>query len=67
MSRPPSDAAKHYIFKFLNMKTALKLKITMFQIYLELNINPIKPSTALINLERLPLKQIFLKNIFGIC
>jgi hypothetical protein len=34
------------------MKTALKLKITMFWIYLELNINPIKPSTGLPNLMR---------------
>jgi hypothetical protein len=35
------------------MKTASKLKITMFQIYLELNINSIKPLTALPNLVRL--------------
>jgi hypothetical protein len=33
------------------MEMALKLKITMFRIYLELNINPIKPSTALPHLK----------------
>jgi hypothetical protein len=40
-SSPPRDmtykyaAAQQYIFKILNMKTPLKLKITMFRIYLE--------------------------------
>jgi hypothetical protein len=61
MSHPPSDAARkcdaaqYYILKILNMQMALTFKITMFQIYLELNINPIKPSTALPKLVSLSL------------
>jgi hypothetical protein len=47
------DAAQHYIFKILSMKTALKIKkITMFQISIDHNINPIKPSAGLPNLIR---------------
>jgi hypothetical protein len=43
------------IFKISNMKTALKLKITMIREYLRLYINPIKPSAGLPNLLRLSL------------
>jgi hypothetical protein len=49
------DAVQRHIFKIVNMKMALKLKITMFRIYLGLNINPIKPLTALPNPVRLSL------------
>jgi hypothetical protein len=33
----------------------------MFRIYLELNINPIKPSTALPNLVRLSLEALIVR------